>query len=247
MWLVWLLPSAALAAASAQTQSRVQGFLKKHGETAVHCAIAVWCMRSAVQSVRTDEWAAIRMRPPEQQADRARIFKKRRRAAKVGQFLGAGYTPRIVFLAGMMLRSLQMSTRVQDVFDPSLGYAAGATLAGAAARCALSAARTPQPAASSPPPLPPALAAEAAATKVQAGEPATEAKEGLQPVYQATSERCCAQCGGIGKTWSSSRWSTHCGLRCVTHTKFQASHLIPHHAPPSQFPDPISPRLSGKH
>ena len=121
--------SAALAAASAQTQSRVQGFLKKHGETAVHCAIAVWCMRSAVQSVRTDEWAAIRMRPPEQQADRARIFKKRRRAAKVGQFLGAGYTPRIVFLAGMMLRSLQMSTRVQDVFDPSLGYAAGATLA----------------------------------------------------------------------------------------------------------------------
>ena len=42
--------------------------------------------------------------------------------------LGTGYTPRIVFLAGLMLRSLQMCTRLREAFDPSLGYAAGATL-----------------------------------------------------------------------------------------------------------------------
>jgi hypothetical protein len=120
------------AATNARTpKTGVQNLLTEHGETVIHCAVAMWCMRGAVQSVNADEWAAIRMRPPEQQADslRARIFKRRRRAAKVGQFLGAGYTPRIVFLAGLMLRSLQMSTRVQDAFDPSLGYAAGATLA----------------------------------------------------------------------------------------------------------------------
>ena len=33
-----------------------------------------------------------------------------------------------VALAGMMLRSLQMATRLRHVFDPSAGYAAGATL-----------------------------------------------------------------------------------------------------------------------
>ena len=47
----------------------------------------------------------------------------------MAQAFGAGYTPRITFLAGMMLRSLQMATRVRDVFDPSFGYAAGATMA----------------------------------------------------------------------------------------------------------------------
>ena len=43
--------------------------------------------------------------------------------------LGAGYTPRITFTAGLMLRSLQMGTKLRAIFDPSLGYAAGAALA----------------------------------------------------------------------------------------------------------------------
>ena len=33
-----------------------------------------------------------------------------------------------VALAGLMLRSLQMATRLRHAFDPSAGYAAGATL-----------------------------------------------------------------------------------------------------------------------
>lgn len=85
-------------------------------------------MHNAVHSVCSDEWSAIRNAPPAHHARSERIFKRRRRAAHVGKLLGAGYTPRIVFLAGMMLRSLQMSTRVRDVFNPSLGYCAGATL-----------------------------------------------------------------------------------------------------------------------
>ena len=31
-------------------------------------------------------------------------------------------------LAGLMMRSLQMATRLRHAFDPSAGYAAGATL-----------------------------------------------------------------------------------------------------------------------
>ena len=99
----------------------------------VHIAILLLTTRDAVYSVQHDQWAVIR-RPvassAREQGLRGAILKRRRRAAQVGQFIGAAsYTPRIVFLAGMMLRSLQMSTKIRYFFDPSMGLAAGATLA----------------------------------------------------------------------------------------------------------------------
>ena len=95
-----------------------------HREELVHLAITLHCMQGSYESVRTDQWKALRDDPPE----RGGIRSRRRRAAQVGQLLGAGYTPRITFLAGLMLRSLQMCTQLRRVFDPSLGYAAGACL-----------------------------------------------------------------------------------------------------------------------
>ena len=129
-WLLALLPIVFAASAPTLSTNKNPAWsraLKEHGEDIAHLAIAVYCSRHAVMSVRSDEWAAIRRAPPSSDG-RGRIFRKRRRAAKMGQLIGAGYTPRIVFLAGLMMRSLQMTTRLQQIFDPSLGYAAGATL-----------------------------------------------------------------------------------------------------------------------
>lgn len=136
LWSLLLLTLAAnahagAAAAAPSPQPNLAGLrsvLTHHGEEALHLAIVCWCTHNALQSVVCDEWAAIRLAPPARDVGRGIIFRKRRRAAKVGALLGTGYTPRIVFLAGLMLRSLQMSTRFHEVFDPSLGYAAGATL-----------------------------------------------------------------------------------------------------------------------
>ena len=117
-----------------QQQQRRPGRLRRliveHGETAIHLAIILAAIREPTASVWYDQWHAIRSPPPdpEKEGRRGFIRSNRRRAARVGALLG-GYTPRIVFLAGVMLRSLQMSTRVRDFFDPSIGYSAGAVLA----------------------------------------------------------------------------------------------------------------------
>ena len=106
-------------------------------ELCVHTALLLAASSSAVKSVLADQWAVIRHRPQADQAKglRGAILSRRRRAAQVGQLLGAAaYTPRIVFLAGLMLRSVQQATELRRVFEPSLGYAAGALLAARFAR-----------------------------------------------------------------------------------------------------------------
>ena len=99
-------------------------------ELCLHTAILYLTTHDSLDSVLTDQWAVMRKQPSDSgRGLRSSILKRRRRAAQVGEFIGAtSYTPRIVFLAGLMLRSLQKSTKLQEVFDPSLGYAAGATL-----------------------------------------------------------------------------------------------------------------------
>ena len=117
-------------------------------EQCLHVAVLCLTTKSALESVRTDQWSALRNTvrgrsyyslrdrrryaqpsppylandphrrpcPRQRKADDtlgAQIFKQRSRAAKVGNLLGTGYTPRIVFLAGMMLRSLQLSTKLR--------------------------------------------------------------------------------------------------------------------------------------
>ena len=103
--------------------------LHTHAEEIAHLALCTWIMWDAMRSVQHDQWHAVRVAPKDTQIRGSMILKRRRRAAQVGQLLGAGYTPRIVFLAGLMLRSLQMATAICRVFDPSTGYAAGAALA----------------------------------------------------------------------------------------------------------------------
>ena len=96
-------------------------------EVAERClqgAILLAFIPDSIESIRLDEWSVIRG------CGRisSEIEGKRRRAAQVGKMLG-GYTPRIVFLAGVMLRSLQCATNIKYFFDPSLGFAAGTAVA----------------------------------------------------------------------------------------------------------------------
>ena len=97
-------------------------------EHCVHGALLLACVSDTFESIRTDEWAVIRSGKPAHEGRRAEILSKRRHAARMGKLLG-GYTPRIVALAGLMLRSVQMATKLRYIFDPSLGFAAGAALA----------------------------------------------------------------------------------------------------------------------
>ena len=81
-------------------------------------------------SIFFDDWAAIRSADSEAKASiAAEIIRRRRRGAKVQKLIGVGYTPRIVALAGLMLRSLHLSTALPALWDPPIGLGAGACLA----------------------------------------------------------------------------------------------------------------------
>lgn len=95
-------------------------------ESTVHAVILGTCTRKTWESIRLDQWASIR-EDPGQGSDNS-ILKQRRWATRVTSAIGTGYTPRITFLAGLMLRSMQMATNLRCYFDPSLGFAAGAAL-----------------------------------------------------------------------------------------------------------------------
>jgi len=107
--------------------STLAAWLHSHLEECAHLAICAYCTHVALESVLADQWHTIRL--PKEDVKRDQILMRRRRAAQVTQRFGVGYTPRITFLAGLMLRSLQMATGIRHIFDPTLGYSAGATLA----------------------------------------------------------------------------------------------------------------------
>lgn len=75
------------------------------------------------KAVHHDKWTALRQAP--QKASGIRM--RRRRAQAISQFAGIGYSPRVVTLAGLMLRSLAKCFRMP--MEPSIGFGVGAKLA----------------------------------------------------------------------------------------------------------------------
>lgn len=116
----------ASAPAGAPAESRRHQWLHKYWEELFHAGIILYLTKDVMESVRADTWCAIRIVPTKADATPTTI--SRRRAAQVTAMLG-GYTPRVVFLAGLMMRSLQMSTSLRYAFDPSSGFAAGSMVA----------------------------------------------------------------------------------------------------------------------
>ena len=82
-------------------------------------------------SILFDDWAAVRSAADaDTKASIAtEIIRRRRRGAKVQKLIGVGYTPRIVALAGLMLRSMHLSTALPAIWNPPIGLGAGACLA----------------------------------------------------------------------------------------------------------------------
>ena len=75
------------------------------------------------KAVHHDKWTALRQSPVKSSGIRMR----RRRAQAISQFAGIGYSPRVVALAGLMLRSLAKCFRMP--MEPSIGFGVGAKFA----------------------------------------------------------------------------------------------------------------------
>ena len=105
-------------------------WVREHAEAIIYTAIIFRLTPDVVDSVVTDTWHTIRTNAPNPD----RVRRQRRRLARVSEITGVGYSPRMVGLAGLMLRSLQMATKIRRAFNPSLGYGAGAMLAAAYAQ-----------------------------------------------------------------------------------------------------------------
>lgn len=93
----------------------------------------------SLPSIWDDEWAAERnpekyfsskwfgrgWRTSERKVVKRRVLKDR----TIRQLVGAGYTPRLVFLFGVMLRGILHCTAMPKIFEPTLGWGAGSVLA----------------------------------------------------------------------------------------------------------------------
>lgn len=132
-------PAAEERPASIWFRSAVEGLRGKPLRWYARLGLFYATARIPLLSVLRDEWAAVRLAPA---VDRGRgrrsvgelILRRRRRGVQVQSLVGLGYTPRIVALAGLMLRSLHLSTALPYIFDPPVGLGAGACLAARYAR-----------------------------------------------------------------------------------------------------------------
>ena len=79
----------------------VRHFLVKRRRALLYVAYFALGIAPA-KAVHHDKWTALRQKP----ADLGGIRMRRRRAQAISQFAGIGYSPRVVALAGLMLRAL---------------------------------------------------------------------------------------------------------------------------------------------
>jgi len=113
--------SSSIVSTRSNRKSLLSVAVRKHVEACINWAIILMSLRDTdvLETLRTDTWKTLRMQ----------TTNPRQQVAKVANVLGVGYAPRIVFLTGLMLRSLHMSTKVRYILSPSAGYGAGAMLA----------------------------------------------------------------------------------------------------------------------
>ncbi len=100
----------------------VRHFLVKRRRALLYIAYFALGVAPA-KAVHHDKWTALRQKP----ADLGGIRTRRRRAQAISQFAGIGYSPRVVALAGLMLRALVKCFRAP--LEPSIGFGVGTKLA----------------------------------------------------------------------------------------------------------------------
>lgn len=115
-----------------------ESFCGKNIKSVFYSVIFGYFTADSVLSIWDDEWAAERdpqryfaatswrwHHERERDVVRRRVFKDR----TIRKLVGAGYTPRLVFLFGIMLRGFVRCTALPKIFDPPIGWGAGSVVA----------------------------------------------------------------------------------------------------------------------
>ncbi|KAG7336905.1 hypothetical protein IV203_006178 [Nitzschia inconspicua] len=101
-----------------------------------HFFIFMYYTRDSMESIATDSWEAERnpdkffgkrgiLQSHERDVVRRRVTSSR----TIRKLVGAGYTPRLVWLYGVMLRGIIHCTALPKIFEPTIGWGAGSVFA----------------------------------------------------------------------------------------------------------------------
>ena len=106
----------------------IRQFLEHNGLKA--CRFIVFCVYSceSIISVLNDTWAMERNRQHLLASDK-NVQRRVERDKMLRKMVGAGYTPRLVWLYGVMLRGICTCTPILKVLNPPIGWGAGAVAA----------------------------------------------------------------------------------------------------------------------
>jgi len=86
--------------------------------------------RIAVVSIAEDTWKLDRTKAKTLVKSYTKVVRKRTaRARTIREWTGQGYSPRLVWLFGVMLRGFIHSTALFKIFEPTIGWGAGSVLA----------------------------------------------------------------------------------------------------------------------
>lgn len=103
---------------------------------AFRIAVFLYYSRGAVESIAGDSWEGVRdpdrvFGERSQGGSTTTLTRKHRtlRSERLRQLVGAGYTPRLVWLFGLMLRGIIYCTDIPQIFNPPIGFGAGAVVA----------------------------------------------------------------------------------------------------------------------
>jgi hypothetical protein len=101
-----------------------------------HAFVFLYYTQDTFESILQDEWEA--ERNPEKFFGKKGILLSNRRDVvqrrvlrdrTIRKLVGAGYTPRLVWLFGVMLRGIIHCTAIPKVFEPHIGWGAGSVFA----------------------------------------------------------------------------------------------------------------------
>lgn len=95
--------------------------------------VFLYFTHGSVQSIMSDSWEAVRDPSCAQRirnkSERENVLLRSKSAELRRKLVGVGYTPRLVWLFGLMLRGIIHCTALPKIFEPPIGFGAGAVAA----------------------------------------------------------------------------------------------------------------------
>jgi hypothetical protein len=98
-----------------------------------HICVFFYFTHGAVESIMSDSWEAVRdphcAQRIRNKTERETVVLRSKSAELRRKLVGVGYTPRLVWLYGLMLRGIIHCTALPQIFEPPIGFGAGAVAA----------------------------------------------------------------------------------------------------------------------